>query len=102
MTTTSTATRIDVRQIAPPDRHPLIFSVFRRLGPSAAMEIVNDHDPRPLYAQMNAEQPGGFTWDYVERGPEVWHVRIVKTAASGDAGKADGSCCGGDCGGGRA
>ena len=58
MPTTTSASRIDVREIAPRDRHPIIFQAVRSLGPSRTMEIVNDHDPKPLYCQMQAEQPG--------------------------------------------
>jgi uncharacterized protein (DUF2249 family) len=85
---------VDVRQIAPRDRHPLIFSTFRGLAANGAMELVNDHDPRPLYYQFQAELPGQFTWDYLDNGPDVWRVRITKLAA----GHSDGRCCG-SCGG---
>jgi uncharacterized protein (DUF2249 family) len=94
MTAATSAHRIDVRTIAPRDRHPLIFSTFHALAPRASMEIVNDHDPRPLYYQMQAEQPGQFTWQYLERGPEVWRVCITRTAGA----HANGGCCGA-CGG---
>jgi uncharacterized protein (DUF2249 family) len=40
---------------------------------------VNDHDPKPLYYQFDAEHSGAFTWDYLESGPETWRVRIGKT-----------------------
>jgi uncharacterized protein (DUF2249 family) len=50
-----------------------------------AFELVNDHDPKPLYYQLAAEQPGTFSWDYVEQGPYVWRVRIGRTAASAPA-----------------
>ena len=91
---TATASRIDVRTVAPRDRHPLIFSTFGRLAAGEAMELVNDHDPRPLYHQFNAQVPGGFAWDYLETGPDVWRVAITRTGP----GHAEGSCCGG-CGG---
>lgn len=94
MTTTASASRIDVRAIAPRDRHPLIFQMFRSLGTSGTMEIVNDHDPKRLYYQLQAEQSGQFAWDYLERGPEVWRVRITKFAG----GHSNGPCCGA-CGG---
>ena len=95
MTTTSTPTRVDVRELAPRDRHPLIFSTFRSLAAAQAMEIVNDHDPKPLYYQMQAEQPGQFSWDYLDQGPDVWRVRITRLGA-GD--HSNGQCCG-SCGG---
>jgi len=75
---TSDDTTIDVRTIAPRERHPLIFSTFFGLQPGSALLLVNDHDPKPLYYQFEAESPGSFSWDYLESGPEVWQVRIGK------------------------
>ncbi|HEX6959997.1 MAG TPA: DUF2249 domain-containing protein [Ferrovibrio sp.] len=81
MSSASVATTIDVRQIPPRERHPLIFETFTRLSPGQAFRLVNDHDPKPLYYQFNAEFPGSFAWDYEEQGPDVWQVRISRTAA---------------------
>lgn len=72
---------IDVRTIVPRERHPLIFSTFEALGPGEAFTLVNDHDPKPLFYQFSAEHEGEFTWDYLERGPQTWRVRIGKPAA---------------------
>lgn len=95
-----TAHTIDVRTIHPRDRHPLIFSAFRQLGEGQAMELLNDHDPRPLRAQMESEGPGTFAWEYLQAGPAQWHVRITRTAPSaGASGSHAASCCGGGCGG---
>jgi len=71
-------TTIDVREIAPRERHPLIFGTFDSLAAGEALLLVNDHDPKPLYYQFQAEKAGKFTWDYLESGPEVWRVRIGK------------------------
>jgi uncharacterized protein (DUF2249 family) len=95
---TATAARIDVRTIAPRDRHSLIYATFNRLAPGEAMELVNDHDPRPLYYQFNAQIPGQFAWEYLEQGPDTWRVAISRTAGSAAAGGGEG-CCGGGCGG---
>lgn len=67
---------LDVRSEPPVRRHAVIFETFDALAPGAAFELVNDHDPKPLYYQMAAEQPGAFSWDCLEQGPEVWRVRI--------------------------
>ena len=75
---------IDVRTIAPRERHPLIFSTFDALQPGQALELVNDHDPKPLYYQFNAELPGQFEWTYLERGPETWRVAITRVGAAAD------------------
>jgi uncharacterized protein (DUF2249 family) len=95
---TAAASRIDVRTIAPRDRHPLIFSTFGSLAAGQAMELVNDHDPRPLFHQFNAQIPGQFAWEYLEQGPDTWRVAITRTGAAAGAGHGNGSCCG-SCGG---
>lgn len=67
---------LDVRNVAPRERHTLIFDTYTALKPGEAFILINDHDPRPLYYQFEAEHTGQFLWDYLEQGPEVWRVRI--------------------------
>jgi uncharacterized protein (DUF2249 family) len=69
---------VDVRSVAPAQRHPLIFGAFEGLTPGHSFILVNDHDPKPLYYQFQAERTGEFAWDYLEQGPETWRVRIAK------------------------
>lgn len=69
-------TTLDIRPIAPRDRHPLVFSRWEALSPGEGFVLVNDHDPVPLFYQFQATKPGEFTWDHLEAGPEVWRVRI--------------------------
>ena len=47
---------IDVRTIAPRERHPLIFRTFGDLAAGEALQLVNDHDPKPLYYRQAARQ----------------------------------------------
>lgn len=70
---------LDVRQIAPAQRHPKIFGTFENLQPGQSFVLVNDHDPKPLYYQFQAELTGQFGWNYLEKGPEVWRVEISKS-----------------------
>jgi len=72
--------RLDVREIVPRERHPLIFRAFDELAPGEAFELVNDHDPKPLYYQLQAERAGQLDWQYLEQGPERWRVKVGKTA----------------------
>lgn len=72
----NTPREVDVREIAPRERHALIFDTFDRLTPGQAFVLINDHDPKPLYYQFQAEQPGKMSWQYLEQGPTVWRVRI--------------------------
>ena len=69
---------VDVRQVAPPARHPLIFESFEALTQGSSFILVNDHDPKPLYYQFKAEREGQFTWEYLEEGPQIWRVAIGK------------------------
>lgn len=71
---------LDVRQIPPADKHPTIFETFDELAPGEGFIIVNDHDPKPLYYQFQAERPGEMEWEYLQQGPEVWKVKLTKIA----------------------
>lgn len=72
---------IDVRTLPPMQRHATIFKTYHALKAGEAFELVNDHDPKPLYYQFDAEHKGQFSWEYKEQGPTVWRVHIGKTAA---------------------
>lgn len=71
---------VDVRSLVPMQRHQKIFELVAQLTPGASFILVNDHDPKPLYYQLEAENPGQFSWAYVEQGPVVWRVEIGKIA----------------------
>ncbi len=68
--------QLDVRQEIPRRRHELIFETYGNLDTGEGFVLINDHDPKPLYYQFDAEHGGQFSWDYLEQGPEVWRVRI--------------------------
>lgn len=91
MTTDAFTTTIDVREMIPRERHPLIFRAFDALAPGESFLLVNDHDPKPLYYQFQAESKEAFSWRYLEEGPEVWRVAIGKTSQKA-APTAQGGC----------
>jgi uncharacterized protein (DUF2249 family) len=74
----TTSHELDVRHLAPAQRHEIIFSEFYALAPGSGYVLVNDHDPKPLRYQFEAEHAGDFTWDAIESGPEVWRVWITR------------------------
>ena len=80
LTTEAETNEIDVRSLVPMQRHQKIFELVAQLAPGASFILVNDHDPKPLYYQLEAENPGQFSWTYVEQGPVVWRVEIGKIA----------------------
>ncbi len=94
MTATATATVLDVRVLPCEQRRELIFSAFDALAAGRAMEIVNDHDIKPLQGVFEHMVPGAFAWEYLQKGPDLWRVAITKLAPAHGAG----SCCG-SCGG---
>ncbi|MEJ7626884.1 MAG: iron-sulfur cluster repair di-iron protein [Ferruginibacter sp.] len=71
---------LNVTILEPNLKHPTIISMFNALKAGESMQIINDHDPKPLYYQMKAERGNIFTWTYNEKGPQHWIVTIVKCA----------------------
>lgn len=78
--TMSDIATLDVRELPPARRHALIFETYAALPTDGAFILVNDHDPKPLYYQFQAERPGEVSWQYLDRGPEIWRVRIGRQA----------------------
>ncbi|WP_222919085.1 DUF2249 domain-containing protein [Natrinema sp. SYSU A 869] len=48
-------TRLDVRDIPPVNRHPTIHDEFDALESGESLTIVNDHEPKPLFYEFEAE-----------------------------------------------
>jgi uncharacterized protein (DUF2249 family) len=76
----STTPQVDVRSLVPAQRHAKIFQLVNQLSPGAGFVLVNDHDPKPLYYQLEAEYPGQFSWLYIQQGPAEWRVEIGRHA----------------------
>lgn len=78
-------TTLDLRQIPPPQRHPLVYQHLDGLGHGEVLELVNDHRPSPLRYELDATRPGEFEWDFVEDGPEVFRALVTCRAHVVDA-----------------
>ena len=70
--------QVDARKYEPRDKHNVIFKTFEDLKTGEKMELINDHDPRPLHYQLDVEYTDQYDWEYLEEGPEVWRVAIGK------------------------
>ncbi|MGM0587630.1 MAG: DUF2249 domain-containing protein [Bacteroidota bacterium] len=70
---------IDVRKLSAQLKHPTIFDAFKALHPGETMQLIHDHNPRPLHYQFDYEFSGTYEWNALEEGPEVWRVNITKT-----------------------
>lgn len=74
----SIVNEFDVRPYPPTERHEMFYKAFADIKTGEGFEFINDHDPKPLYYQMEAESKEPFRWEYLEKGPDVWKVRVVK------------------------
>lgn len=67
---------IDVTDIDPQYRHMILVRLFEHLTPDRSLQLVVDHDPRPLHLQLEAQHGSRCDWSYLEQGPDVWRVRL--------------------------
>ncbi|HWY01930.1 MAG TPA: DUF2249 domain-containing protein [Mycobacterium sp.] len=73
---------LDVRQLRKPNKHPTIFATYAALAVGESFVLVNNHDPKHLRAEFDADHPGSYGWEYVEKGREVWRIRISKLTST--------------------
>ncbi len=78
MTTDTAVITLDVREMPPWERHPKIMETFDGMKPGDTLQIINDHDPRPLHYQFMMEREGQFQWHSEEKGPRHWIATIKK------------------------
>ncbi|OBB85573.1 hypothetical protein A5760_07385 [Mycobacterium colombiense] len=72
------ANELDVRQLRKPDKHPTIFASYAALNVGESFVLVNNHDPKHLHDEFEADYPGGYDWEYLDKGPTEWRIRIGK------------------------
>ncbi len=70
---------VSVPEIEPQFKHQTIFSVFEDLKPGESMIIHNNHDPKPVYFQLQNMHGDTFSWDYLQEGPDWWDIRVRKS-----------------------
>jgi len=88
---------LDVRPVEPRDRFSAIMGAYESLPVHGVLDLTVDHDPRCMYYTLRATRPESFEFDYLERGPDVWRVRVVRGAVdartSGVAAGPEGGGC---------
>ena len=74
------AGRIDIREIEPhQNKYPTVYKTFKSLRIGEKMELINDHDSRPIFEyKFPLDFPDQYEWSYLEKGPEVWRVAVTK------------------------
>ncbi len=72
---------LDVRDVAPRDRFPLIMGAYEALAQGESLELTVDHDPECMYfTLLGTRGPDAFAFEYLERGPSTWRVQVTKLA----------------------
>lgn len=69
---------LDVREMAPADRHDRIHEAFDDPAAGETLVVVNDHEPRPLFYEMREEvpafDPGGY--EVERRAPDEFRAQF--------------------------
>lgn len=85
----SSEQEIDLCATPRSERHPIVFAAFDRLAVGESFTVFNDHDPHPLRTQIEQMREGEMNWEYLERGPDTFCVRLTRAAPpAGKIGKA--------------
>lgn len=70
---------LDVRPVEAKDRIDTVLGAYASLAPGGTLRLTVDHDPDCMYHLLRSTQgEGTFGFDYVERGPAVWRVDVVR------------------------
>ncbi|KUI23251.1 cation-binding protein [Mycobacterium sp. GA-1285] len=69
---------LDVRDVPHSIRHATVFGAFDAVPVGASMVLVAPHDPVPLLHQLHDRTAGRISFDYIERGPEAWRLRLTR------------------------
>lgn len=69
---------IDVRTLAAGSCRDTILCAVQDLAPGTALQVVVDHDILPMRMLLTTSWPGMFSFKYLEAGPDVWRVEIIR------------------------
>ena len=65
-------------------RHQIIFVLLDALPVNHTLMLINDHDPKPLFYQIDAEQPGVFSRAPTKEDNFLFYVSITRVLASAE------------------
>jgi uncharacterized protein (DUF2249 family) len=71
-----------VRRLHKPDKHPVIVASYADLPVGGSSVLVNDHDPKHLPDEFEADHAGSCGWEYFEKSPAAPRIRIGKLTAA--------------------
>lgn len=68
---------LNIPEVEPQQKHALIFNIFENSKSGESFIIHNDHDPKPVYYQLQSTHGDTFSWDYLQEGPDSWDIRVT-------------------------
>lgn len=69
---------LDTRVIPHAIRHATIFGALEGLSSGKGILLIANHNPLPLLAQLEQRSAGKFDVNYVENGPGLWKLSMVR------------------------
>lgn len=69
---------LDTRMIPHAIRHATIFGALDSLAAGISLDLLANHMPAPLLAQLEQRSPGAFETNLIEGGPELWRLRVTR------------------------
>jgi uncharacterized protein (DUF2249 family) len=70
---------LDVRPVEPKHRFETIMGAYDSVPAGGTLHLTVDHDPRCMYYTLqHTHGDETFRFDYLESGPEVWRVAVLK------------------------
>lgn len=69
---------INAPLLPPPVKHQTILATLEVVPQGYSALLINDHDPKPLLYQLEAEQPGIFAVTYQESEPARFAILLTR------------------------
>jgi len=71
---------VDLNSVAVVDRLALAVSVIEQLSPGAELILTSQDDLSLIHGLLPGHLRGLIVWRALERGPDIWRVRVQKGA----------------------
>lgn len=72
---------LDVRPVPRSIRHATVIGALSAIKPGRSLDLVAPHDPQPLLRQVEGLEPGTWSVEYLEKGPDAWTLRLTRAEA---------------------
>jgi uncharacterized protein (DUF2249 family) len=70
--------KLDLRKLPPAERNVRVFEAFESIHPGTIFIVLDNKDLTDIHEQFNHDFAGHFRWKELQRGPDLWRVKIAK------------------------